>query len=494
MSAQILLSMIAPGVPPAPQGPTGGTIGEFEALLAGLTAGAMRSGEADAAAPASPIEGSTAAETTGPALPVPSPLAPAAPVTLPAAVGEAPDIVAPADAEGDTATAPAEKAGPAAGVELVDGTDDTPADEAAADTAAPSPAAPDAPPPSPAPATDASVASTVPAPSDRSASSPPASPQPLPAPVAAPAAAATPPQGEPAAQPDAAPAAATAAAPVVPSTPTPPATPVAVAVAGPPAASPSPPPPLRAPEGNAAASRDKRGSDTSTARQDSDLAQRPTGDAALTTAKPTLEAGPAPAHRPERSGEVSPRLQPEAAMSNEVGSTGPTDAGPTPQDGAPSVIREASTPAHLVSRTAVEATAQIAAQIFRKLDGRSTRFEMALLPEELGRVDVKLDIDSEGRVAARLAFDNPAAAADLRGRADELRRQLEQAGLQLADDAFEFAERDSGSSAFDRGDDPRHGSGRAFTAAARLHAEADAVPAARWTSLSLTPAGVDLKV
>ena len=119
---------------------------------------------------------------------------------------------------------------------------------------------------------------------------------------------------------------------------------------------------------------------------------------------------------------------------------------------------------------------------------------MALLPEELGRVDVKLDIDSEGRLAARLAFDNPAAATDLRGRVDELRRQLEQAGFQLADDAFEFTERDSGSSAFDRGDDARRGSGRAFAAAARLNAETDAVPAPRWTALSLTPAGVDLKV
>ncbi|MBA4805345.1 MAG: flagellar hook-length control protein FliK [Brevundimonas sp.] len=146
-----------------------------------------------------------------------------------------------------------------------------------------------------------------------------------------------------------------------------------------------------------------------------------------------------------------------------------------------------------MSRAAVEATAQIAAQILRRLDSRTTRFEMALLPEELGRVDVKLDIDSEGRLAARLAFDNPAAAADLRGRTDELRRQLEQAGFHLADDAFEFADRDSGSSAFDRGEDPRRGSGRAFTAAARLNAEADA-PVARWTSLSLAPAGVDLKV
>jgi hypothetical protein len=147
-----------------------------------------------------------------------------------------------------------------------------------------------------------------------------------------------------------------------------------------------------------------------------------------------------------------------------------------------------------LSRTAIDATAQIAAQILRKLEGRSTRFEIALRPAELGRVDVKLDIDAEGRLAARLAFDNPAAATDLRGRADELRRQLEAAGFQMADDAFEFAERDSGSSAFDRGQDARHGSNRAFAAAARLKSELDVAQPPQWLALSLSPSGVDMKV
>ncbi|KQW78906.1 flagellar hook length determination protein [Brevundimonas sp. Root1279] len=118
---------------------------------------------------------------------------------------------------------------------------------------------------------------------------------------------------------------------------------------------------------------------------------------------------------------------------------------------------------------------------------------MALLPEELGRVDVKLDIDSEGRLQARLAFDNPAAATDLKGRADELRRQLEQQGFHLAEDAFEFADRDSGSSAFDRGQDARQNQGRAFAAAARLNNDTDVVQP-RWMSLSLAPTGVDMKV
>jgi len=149
-----------------------------------------------------------------------------------------------------------------------------------------------------------------------------------------------------------------------------------------------------------------------------------------------------------------------------------------------------------LSRATIDATAQIAAQIIRKLDGRSTRFEMALTPDDLGRVDVKLEIDAEGRLAARMAFDNP-AAADLRGRADELRRQLQDAGFHVPDDAFEFAERDSGSSAFDRGSSDHNDNqrqNRAFSAASRLNAEIDVAQPPRWVALSLSPSGVDLKV
>lgn len=181
-----------------------------------------------------------------------------------------------------------------------------------------------------------------------------------------------------------------------------------------------------------------------------------------------------------------------------------SDAGPPPAEAAPagepvSGQTETAAPARdhslsTLSRAAVDATAQIAAQILRKLEGRSTRFEIALRPAELGRIDVKLDIDAEGRLNARLAFDNPAAATDLRGRVDDLRRQLETAGFQLADDAFEFAERDSASSGFDRGQDARHGQNRAFAAAARLNADIDIAQPPQWLALSLSPSGVDMKV
>ncbi len=149
-----------------------------------------------------------------------------------------------------------------------------------------------------------------------------------------------------------------------------------------------------------------------------------------------------------------------------------------------------------LSRSTVETTAQITAQIARRMEGRSTRFEIALTPDDLGRVDISLDVDADGAIRATLAFDNPVAAAELRGRADELRRQLIEAGFTLSEDALSFSGRDPSAGqggAFSREGDQRDA--RAFGAASRLTAEADlSLQTPRWISLNLTPAGVDMKV
>lgn len=149
------------------------------------------------------------------------------------------------------------------------------------------------------------------------------------------------------------------------------------------------------------------------------------------------------------------------------------------------------------SQASIETTALIAAQIVKKLEGRSVRFEMALTPEGLGNVDVSLDIDADGKLVAKMAFDNPLAATELRGRVDDLRRQLQESGFTVADDALTFAERDAsagqhGGSAFDNRPDPRNA--RAFGAGARLSAEADIAVPAHWIPLTLTPDRVDMKV
>lgn len=144
-----------------------------------------------------------------------------------------------------------------------------------------------------------------------------------------------------------------------------------------------------------------------------------------------------------------------------------------------------------LSRATIETTALLAAQIARRLEGRSTRFDMALTPEGLGRVDVRVEIDADGQLAARLAFDNPAAATELRARADELRRQLEDAGFTLSRDALDFSERDpssGGQGAFERQQ-------RRAAYAHRVSSEPDlAAGPAAWSPSSTASRGVDVKV
>jgi len=227
------------------------------------------------------------------------------------------------------------------------------------------------------------------------------------------------------------------------------------------------------------------GAETSAAaRLSSSDAPADADTASASAARPTVAPAPVVAVSASSPAAPSPEADPAAAPL-------PPAEAPAPQ--APGAHRDLGL--SQLSRATVETTAQIAAQIIRKLDGRSTRFDMALTPEGLGRVDVSLEIESDGQVTARLAFDNPAAAADLRARADELRRQLLDAGLQVSSDDLEFAERDP-SSGFGEGAFERQPDRRAFAGAARLAAEADAAvpPPGAWTSLSLTPDRVDLKV
>jgi len=143
----------------------------------------------------------------------------------------------------------------------------------------------------------------------------------------------------------------------------------------------------------------------------------------------------------------------------------------------------------VAGRMSFDALAQVSAQIIRRLETRTSRFEMQLNPLELGRVDVRLDIDAEGRLAARLAFDNPAAAVDLRGRVDDLRRELQQAGFQLADDAFSFTDR--GSSGGRQAQDDE-GARRAHARSGELADQTDA--AAQPALRAMTRLGLDVRV
>ena len=203
-----------------------------------------------------------------------------------------------------------------------------------------------------------------------------------------------------------------------------------------------------------------------------------------------------------KSDPAGARAAAPAAVMAQLLDTAAPDA-PPPAAGQPAATATASAPAIAVtaagqsglSHVNAQAVVHLAAQITKRLEGRSTQFDMSMTPEGLGRVDVSLDIDADGQLAARLAFDNPLAATDMKGRADELRRQLEDAGFTLAQDALDFSQRDG--SAPGGGFDRRQS--RAFANASRNTLDADiAAPAlaqtSAWMSLTVTPQGVDMKV
>lgn len=104
------------------------------------------------------------------------------------------------------------------------------------------------------------------------------------------------------------------------------------------------------------------------------------------------------------------------------------------QPAAPAAATHAqATPAHAApARVTSETIANLTAQIGKKLEGRSTKFDVELTPAGLGHVSIAVEIAASGKMTAAMSFDSPQAAAELRARSHELQRALEQAGFDLA--------------------------------------------------------------
>jgi hypothetical protein len=151
-------------------------------------------------------------------------------------------------------------------------------------------------------------------------------------------------------------------------------------------------------------------------------------------------------------------------------------------------------------RGSPETVALLAAQIIKKLDARSTRFDLELHPAEMGRVDVRVEINHQGRITAAMAFDNPQSAAEMKSRSADLQKALEQAG-------FDFG----GGMSFDvAGDQGRPGQGmaeqwadrepaagfrgRAFQAALDTAGEADTGAASALNLRRGLRSGVDVRI
>jgi flagellar hook-length control protein FliK len=90
-----------------------------------------------------------------------------------------------------------------------------------------------------------------------------------------------------------------------------------------------------------------------------------------------------------------------------------------------------ATPAALV-RGSPHTVAHLSAEIARKLEAQTTRFQVELKPAGMGAVDVKVEIGASGAITAAMTFDSAQSADAMRARADELQAALEQAGFDVS--------------------------------------------------------------
>ncbi len=83
--------------------------------------------------------------------------------------------------------------------------------------------------------------------------------------------------------------------------------------------------------------------------------------------------------------------------------------------------------------------AALAIEIAARAKDGMRQFEIRLDPPELGRVDVKLNVDKSGHVNTHLTVDRPETLDLLRRDAQGLERALQQAGLKTSDGNLEFS-------------------------------------------------------
>lgn len=128
---------------------------------------------------------------------------------------------------------------------------------------------------------------------------------------------------------------------------------------------------------------------------------------------------------------------------------------------------------------------QVSSRFIERFDGRAQRFEISLTPEDLGRVDVRIEVGADKKVHAVLAAHDSASLSDLMRGQRALERSLIDAGVDLADGGLSFELSDDARGGAARGDsgsrDPLADASvwRSFSGVS-VQVETDAAPARTW--------------
>jgi flagellar hook-length control protein FliK len=162
-----------------------------------------------------------------------------------------------------------------------------------------------------------------------------------------------------------------------------------------------------------------------------------------------------------------------------------------PQLNAPATTSAATLTATAATNAPVPLSG-LAVEIAASVKSGKSSFEIRLDPADLGRIDVRIDIDRNGQVTSHLTVEKPETLSMLRQDAPQLQRALDDAGLKTGNNGLQFSLRDQSSSGQNSG-------GETGRNAQRLVISADdTIPAAvagRSYGRSLgSSSGVDIRV
>jgi flagellar hook-length control protein FliK len=135
----------------------------------------------------------------------------------------------------------------------------------------------------------------------------------------------------------------------------------------------------------------------------------------------------------------------------------------------------------------------LAVEIAASVKSGKSSFEIRLDPADLGRIDVRIDIDRNGQVTSHLTVEKPETLSMLRQDAPQLQRALDDAGLKTGNNGLQFSLRDQSSSGQNN-----NGSNSGGNAHRLIVSDEDTTPAAiagRSYGRSLgSSSGVDIRV
>ena len=95
----------------------------------------------------------------------------------------------------------------------------------------------------------------------------------------------------------------------------------------------------------------------------------------------------------------------------------------------------------------------LAIEIAASAKSGKSSFDIRLDPADLGRIDVRIDVDRNGQVTSHLTVEKPETLSMLRQDAPQLQRALDDAGLKTGNGGLQFSLRDQSSSGQNNGNE-----------------------------------------